>query len=77
MSLTVQYILLALIGLCCLLFVVRSQLPGVWRRLVGAIALWAAKEQHPTWLQSVGRRMAPPARAGNACAGCSNDDGCH
>lgn len=77
MSMTLQYVVVALIGLVCLVFVVRSQLPGVWRKTTGRLALWAVRENHPAWLQAYGRRIAPAARAGNACGGCSNDDNCH
>ncbi|QIK81829.1 hypothetical protein G7069_09610 [Lysobacter sp. HDW10] len=77
MSLTVQYIVIAAIGLFCLAFVVRSQLPSTWRKMTGSIALWAVRDGRPAWLKALGRRIAPSARAGNACGGCSNDDNCH
>ena len=77
MSLTLQYILLTVIGVLCLAFVIRSQLPGVWRRGAGRLALWAVRDSHPAWLKAFGRRIAPTARAAQACGGCSNDETCH
>lgn len=77
MSLTIQYVVMAAIGLFCLGFVIRSQLPGVWRRLLGRIALWSVRDGHPGWLKAWGRRIAPQSRSHNACGGCSNDENCH
>lgn len=73
MSLTLQYLLIALAVLASAWVVFRKQFPGTWRRLCGALALALVRPGRPAWLQRLGRRIAPPpAAADGGCAGCSS-----
>lgn len=73
-GLLLQYAIVAVAVLLSVWVVMRRQFPNATRRLRGACALPLTREGRPAWLQAVGRRIAPPARAAaGACGGC---DGC-
>ena len=70
-GLLLQYIVVALIVLFSAWVVLKKQFPGTVRKARGAIALGLIKPQRATWLQALGRKIAPPATGGSgACGGC-------
>jgi len=70
-GLLLQYIVVALIVLVSAWVVLKKQFPGTVRKARGAIALGLFKPQRATWLQALGRKIAPPATGGGgACGGC-------
>lgn len=72
-SLLLQYLLIALAALVSAWVVLKKQFPGTARRLRVAVALPLLRAGRPAWLQSLGRRIAPPAAAGDgSCGGCSS-----
>lgn len=72
-GLLLQYIVVALIVLISAWVVLKKQFPGTVRKARGAIALGLIKPQRATWLQALGRRIAPPATGGgSACGGCDS-----
>ncbi|WP_426805643.1 DUF6587 family protein [Stenotrophomonas sp. SrG] len=72
-GLLLQYIVVALIVLVSAWVVLKKQFPGTVRKARGAIALGLIKPQRATWLQALGRRIAPPATGGgSACGGCDS-----
>jgi len=72
-GLLLQYIVVALIVLISAWVVLKKQFPGTVRKARGAIALGLIKPQRATWLQSLGRKIAPPATGGGgACGGCDS-----
>ncbi|MCC4599716.1 DUF6587 family protein [Xanthomonas melonis] len=73
LSLTLQYLVIAVAVLISVWVVMKKQFPGTVRRLRGALALALVREGRPAWLQALGRRVAPPASQGGAsCGGCDN-----
>ncbi len=72
-GLLLQYIAVALIVLFSAWVVLKKQFPGVVRSVRGAIALALVKPQRAAWLQSLGRKIAPPVTGGGgACGGCDS-----
>jgi hypothetical protein len=72
-GLLLQYIVVALIVLISAWVVLKKQFPGTVRKARGAIALGLVRPQRATWMQALGRRIAPPASgAGGACGGCDS-----
>ena len=72
-GLLLQYIVVALIVLLSAWVVLKKQFPGTVRRARGAIALGLVRPERATWLQALGRRIAPPATgASGACGGCDS-----
>lgn len=72
-GLLLQYIVVALIVLVSAWVVLKKQFPGTVRKVRGAIALGLIKPQRASWLQVLGRRIAPPATGGGgACGGCDS-----
>ncbi|MFT4247447.1 MAG: hypothetical protein QM581_05320 [Pseudomonas sp.] len=72
-SLLMQYLLIALAVLVSAWVVLKKQFPGTVRRLRGAVALSLLREGRPGWMQGLGRRIAPPPRAGaDGCGGCGS-----
>jgi hypothetical protein len=72
-GLLLQYIVVALIVLASAWVVLKKQFPGTVRKARGAIALGLVRPQRATWLQALGRRIAPPVSgAGGACGGCDS-----
>ncbi|AOA72220.1 DUF6587 family protein [Stenotrophomonas rhizophila] len=72
-GLLLQYIVVALIVLISAWVVLKKQFPGTVRKARGALALGLIKPQRATWLQALGRRIAPPATGGgSACGGCDS-----
>ncbi|KAB7768175.1 DUF6587 family protein [Xanthomonas maliensis] len=70
-SLTLQYLVVALAVLISLWVVLKKQFPGTVRRLRGALAVALVRDGRASWLQDLGRRIAPPAgQGGAACGGC-------
>ena len=73
-SLTFQYVVIALLVSVSAWVVFRKQAPNAERRLRIALALPLVREGRPTWMGSLGRRIAPaPTRRSDGCGGC---DGC-
>lgn len=73
LSLTLQYLVIAVAVLLSLWVVMNKQFPGSVRRLRGAFALVLLRDGRPAWMQAVGRRVAPPAtRVGASCGGCDS-----
>jgi hypothetical protein len=72
-GLLLQYIVVALIVLLSAWVVLKKQFPGTVRKARGAIALGLVKPQRATWMQALGRKIAPPATGGGgACGGCDS-----
>ncbi|TWI03635.1 hypothetical protein IP90_01449 [Luteimonas cucumeris] len=76
MSLTLQYVVIAIAVLASVVVVARKQFPQATRRLRIACALPLLREGRPPWLRSFGRWIAPPpSQAGaDACGGCNSCD---
>ncbi|MCC5070153.1 hypothetical protein LLE67_20330 [Xanthomonas campestris] len=73
MSLTLQYVIIALAVLVSAWVVMKKQFPGTLRRLRGTLALALVRDSRPAWMQAIGRRVAPPAGQGAAaCGGCDS-----
>ncbi|MBF9174329.1 hypothetical protein I4I65_20360, partial [Xanthomonas campestris pv. campestris] len=51
MSLTLQYVIIALAVLVSAWVVMKKQFPGTLRRLRGALALALVREGRPAWMQ--------------------------
>ena len=74
-GLLAQYIVVALAVLVSVIVVARKQFPEGVRRLRIVCALPLLREGRATWLQAVGRRLAPAPRfAGDSCGGCNGCD---
>ncbi|WP_369913837.1 DUF6587 family protein [Xanthomonas sp. NCPPB 3005] len=72
-SLLLQYLVIALAVLLSTWVVLKKQFPGTARKLRGAIAVRLLKPGRASWLQAIGRRIAPAATAGaGACGGCDS-----
>lgn len=72
-GLILQYIVVALIVMISAWVVLKKQFPGTVRKARGAIALGLVKPERASWLQALGRRIAPPATgSGGACGGCDS-----
>lgn len=72
-GLLLQYLVIALAALVSAWVVLKKQFPGTARRLRGAVAVALMRPQRATWLQALGRRIAPPASGGSAgCGGCDS-----
>nr|WP_237714573.1 DUF6587 family protein [Xanthomonas phaseoli] len=63
LSLTLQYLVIAIALLVSLWVVMKKQFPGVLHRLRGALALGLVRRGRPAWMQALGRRVAPVATA--------------
>ncbi|MBV6802475.1 hypothetical protein KWH03_12320 [Xanthomonas campestris pv. lawsoniae] len=73
LSLTLQYLVIAIAVLVSLWVVMKKQFPGVLRRLRGALALGLLRSGRPAWVKALGRRVAPPAAQNvSACGGCDS-----
>ncbi|PPV06183.1 hypothetical protein XBLMG947_2839 [Xanthomonas bromi] len=73
LSLTLQYVVIAIAVLVSLWVVMKKQFPGVLRRMRGALALGLLLSGRPAWMQALGRRVAPPAtQNASACGGCDS-----
>ncbi len=68
-----QYVVIAVAVLASAVVVARKQFPGAVRRLRIACALPLVREGRPGWMRGLGKRIAPPARAGGPhCGGCDS-----
>ncbi|MEA5125032.1 DUF6587 family protein [Xanthomonas floridensis] len=73
LSLTLQYLVIAVAVLLSLWVVMKKQFPGILRRLRGSLALALLRAGRPAWMHGLGRRIAPPATQGGAsCGGCDS-----
>ncbi|MDR6672982.1 DUF6587 family protein [Xanthomonas sp. 1678] len=73
MSLLLQYAVIALAVLLSAWVVLKKQFPGTARKLRSAIALRLLKPNRASWLQALGRKIAPAASGGaGACGGCDS-----
>ena len=77
LSLTVQYIVIALLVIVSAWVVFRKQAPAAARRLRIALALPLVREGRPAWMRALGKRIAPVPKATvgdcGGCDGCDND----
>ncbi|MES2670315.1 MAG: DUF6587 family protein [Pseudomonadota bacterium] len=72
LSLTLQYILIALAVTVSAWVVFRKQAPNAARRLRVALALPLLRERRPAWLRAFGKRIAPaPKASAEGCGGCN------
>lgn len=75
LSLTLQYIVVAVMVAASAWVVFLKQAPNAARRVRIALALPLVRETRPTWMRALGKRIAPaPKPAGDACGGCNNCD---
>jgi hypothetical protein len=75
LSLTLQYVVIALAVTVSAWVVLNKQFPHVARRLRVAVALPLVREGRPVWLRAFGKRIAPALKAGaDACGGCDSCD---
>lgn len=75
LSLTLQYIVIALAVIVSAWVVLNKQFPNAARRLRIALALPLVREGRPVWMRRFGKRIAPAPRSGaNACGGCNSCD---
>jgi hypothetical protein len=73
-GLLLQYLVIALAVVASVVVVMRKQFPNATRRLRIATALPLLREGSAAWMKSLGRWIAPAAKAGGKdCGGC---DGC-
>lgn len=73
LSLTLQYILIALAVTVSAWVVFRKQAPNAARRLRIALALRLLREGRPAWLRAFGKRIAPaPNASADGCGGCNS-----
>ncbi len=73
LSLTLQYVAIALAVIVSAWVVLNKQFPDLARRLRIALALPLVREGRPAWLRRLGKRIAPAPRSGaDACGGCSS-----
>ncbi|MBB3778982.1 hypothetical protein FHY16_001738 [Xanthomonas campestris] len=73
LSLTLQYVVIALAVLLSLWVVMKKQFPGTLRRLRGAVAIGLLRDGRPAWMRALGRRVAPQAaQNAAACGGCDS-----
>jgi hypothetical protein len=74
-SLTLQYLVIALAVGASAWVVFRKQAPDAARRLRIALALPLVRDGRPAWLHAIGRRIAPAPKTGaNGCGGCNSCD---
>lgn len=72
-SLLIQYVVIALAVLLSAWVVMKKQFPGTTRRLRATMALPLLRSGRPLWMQSLGRRIAPPVfKSADGCGGCSS-----
>lgn len=73
LSLTLQYIFIALAVTVSAWVVFRKQAPNAARRLRIALALPLLREGRPAWLRALGKRIAPaPNASADGCGGCNS-----
>lgn len=73
LSLTLQYLLIALAVTISAWVVFRKQAPNVARSLRIALALPLLRDGRPAWLRTLGRRIAPaPKASADGCGGCNS-----
>lgn len=73
-SLFLQYVVIAVAVIASAAFVFRSRFPRAARALRLHVAAWLLRPDRASWLQHLGRRLAPAATAGAGCGGCSGCD---
>ena len=71
-SLLLQYLVIALAVLLSAWVVLKKQFPGTARKLRSAVALRLLKPGRASWLQVLGRRIAPAASGGTGGCGCDS-----
>ena len=75
LSLTLQYIVVAVMVAASTWVVFLKQAPNAARRVRIALALPLVRETRPAWVRAVGKRIAPAQKpSGDACGGCNNCD---
>lgn len=73
LSLTLQYLLIALAVTISAWVVFRKQAPNAARRLRVALALPLLRDGRPAWLRAFGKRIAPaPKASADGCGGCNS-----
>ena len=72
-GLLVQYAIIAVAVIASAWFVAKRQFPNAVRRLRMAVAVPMVRDGRASWLQKLGRRIAPPAMSNDgACGGCNS-----
>lgn len=72
-GLLAQYLIIALAVLVSAWFVARRQFPSAVRRARIALAIPLVREGRASWLQRIGRWIAPPAALNDgSCGGCNS-----
>lgn len=75
LSLTLQYVVIAIAVLVSAWVVFRKQAPDAARRLRIALALPLVREGRPDWLREIGKRISPVSKTGaDGCGGCNSCD---
>ena len=69
-GLALQYVVVGLAVLASVVYVARTRFPNAWRRAVGHVALRLVDSGSPR-LARLGRKIAPPPRAQEACGACN------
>ncbi|WP_206860959.1 DUF6587 family protein [Lysobacter changpingensis] len=72
-GLLVQYAIIAVAVIASAWFVAKRQFPNAVRRLRVAVAVPMVRDGRASWLQKLGRRIAPAAMSNDgACGGCNS-----
>jgi len=73
-GLLAQYAIIAVAVIASAWFVARRQFPNAVRRMRIAIAVPLVRDGRAAWMQTLGRKIAPPSSLSNdaACGGCNS-----
>ncbi len=70
-ALLAQYAVIAVLVLGAAAYVLHDRAPALSRKLRVAIAIPLVREGKPSWMRTLGRRIAPPVVKGGSCGSCS------
>ena len=72
-GLLMQYAIIALAVIASAWFVAKRQFPNAVRRMRIAMAVPLVREGRAAWMQTLGRRIAPPSVSSDGgCGGCKS-----
>lgn len=75
LSLTLQYVVVALAVMVSAWVVLNKQFPDAARRFRIALALPLVREGRPVWVRALGKKIAPaPKSTAEGCGGCDSCD---
>lgn len=75
LSLTLQYVVVALAVMVSAWVVLNKQFPDAAKRIRIALALPLVREGRPVWVRALGKWVAPaPKSAADGCGGCNSCD---